>query len=690
MPMVPTLKRMISPKSVAFIGGWEAETALRVTRKLGYGGRVYAVNPRRESLAGIRCLASVADLPEAPDCAFVAVKREPAVEMVRTLAQMGTGGVVLYTSGFAELGETGKALQAELIAAAGTMPVMGPNCYGFANALDRVSPWPDEHGLEPVGNGVAIVTQSGNIACNFAMMKRHVPLAGLFTLGNQAVIGMAEVIRALADDPRITAIGLHIEGVADVEKFAEAAEIARAAKKPLVALKTGRSEQGARVAMSHTSSLAGADTLYDALFRRHGIARVHSVSALIETLKLLHHGGPLKGARAVSLSCSGGEAALVADMAMGRKVHFPPFDAELREKIAATLNEYVVVDNPLDYHTFIWNQRDKLTATFSAVMRGGFDVAMVIIDIPAKAGMDPATWLVTVDGWIDAARVTGARAITATSLHENMPEDAAARLSDAGIAPMLGLDDAFAAIEAAAFIGESFASNVRPPAMQVGGLNGGAVKPMSEYRAKALLAAAGLKVPAGVVCTPGDAADAASRLGFPVVVKASGRSLAHKTEAGGVALNLADERAVSEAATRMAAMADEVLVEKMVPGAVCELIVGVRADAQFGQALVIGAGGILAEFLKDTATLILPTTRSEIEDALDRLAVSRLISGFRGRAGDRSGVIAAIEAIAAFAAAHAGALEELDVNPLMVLEEGKGAVAVDALLALRQGQGDPQ
>jgi len=690
MPMVPALKRMISPQSVAFIGGWEAETALKVTKKLGFQGRIYAVNPRRDELAGVKCLASIAGLPEAPDCAFVAVRREPAVEMVRALAEMGTGGVVLYTSGFAELDDTGKALQAELIAAAGLMPVMGPNCYGFANALDRVSPWPDEHGLVPVESGIAIVTQSGNIACNFAMMKRHVPLAGLYTLGNQAVIGMAEVIRALADDRRITAIGLHIEGVSDVEKFAAAAEIARAAEKPLVVLKTGRSEQGAKVAMSHTSSLAGADELYDALFHRHGIARVHSVSALVETLKLLHHGGPLDGARMVSLSCSGGEAALVADMAVGRKVSFPAFDAEARKAIAATLNDYVVVDNPLDYHTFIWNQRDKLTATFSAVMKGGYDVAMVILDIPTRPGMDPATWLVTADGWIDAARATGARAITATSLHENMPEDVAARLSDAGIAPMLGLDDAFAAVEAAAFIGESFASNLRPPAMQVHHFDCGAAKPLSEYQAKAMLAAAGLKVPKGVVCAPGDAADAASRLGFPVVVKASRHTLSHKTEAGGVALNLGDEEVVNAAAGRMASIADEVLVEKMVPGAVCELIVGVRADRQFGQALVIGAGGVLAEFLKDAATLILPTTRLEIEQALDRLAVSRLISGFRGRAGDRAGVIAAIESIASFAAAHAGALAELDVNPLMVLEEGEGAIAVDALLSLRQGKGDPQ
>jgi acetyl-CoA synthetase len=298
--------------------------------------------------------------------------------------------------------------------------------------------------------------------------------------------------------------------------------------------------------------------------------------------------------------------------------------------------------------------------------------------------MNPATWVVTADAWIDAAAATGARAITASSLQESMPEEVASRLSAAGIAPMLGLDDAFAAVEAAAFIGEAFASNEPRPALRPLRPDGGNARTLSEYAAKAMLAAAGLRVPEGVVCAPGDAADAARRLGFPVVVKASSAALSHKTEAGGVALGLADEAAVRAAATRMGSIAEEVLVERMVEGAVAELIVGVKADPQFGQALVVGAGGVLAEFLKDTATLILPTTRCEIEAALDRLAVARLISGFRGKTGDREAVIAAIEAIAAFAAAHAQTLAELDVNPLLVLPPGKGAVAVDALLALRQ------
>ena len=213
------LARLLAPKSIAFIGGWEAETALRVTQELGFDGTIHAIHPKRDHLNGVPCLRSLADLPQVPDCAFIAVKRELAVEMIGELSAMGCGGVVLYSSGFAELDDTGKALEAEMLKAAGGMPVMGPNCYGYVNALDKCSPWPDEHGMKPVDKGVVFVTQSGNIACNFAMMKRHVPVAGLFTLGNQADIGMSAMLEHLATDPRVTAIGLHIEGLKDVAAF---------------------------------------------------------------------------------------------------------------------------------------------------------------------------------------------------------------------------------------------------------------------------------------------------------------------------------------------------------------------------------------------------------------------------------------------------------------------------------------
>ncbi len=390
--MTRSLTPLLNPKSIVFVGGNECEVAIRRTRELGFAGKIWAVHPKRESLGGIACVRSVADIDGAPDAAFVAIKREPTIEIVRELRKKGCGGAVIYASGFAETGDA--HLQKELLAAADGMPLMGPNCYGFVNCLARVAPWPDEHGMEIIDKGVAIITQSGNIACNFTFTRRALPLACIFAIGNQADIDMAQMLEELARDTRITAIGLHIEGLTDVAAFARAAEVARKLKKPVIALKTGRSEQGAKVAMSHTSSLAGADTLYDALFERYGIARMKSVTSFVETLKFLHHGGPLQDSRIVSMSCSGGEAALIADMALERKVSFPPFDPKTKAEVAATLNEYVSIDNPLDYHTFIWDQFDNLTATYSAVLRGGFDAGVLILDAPTHAGSNAAAWVV--------------------------------------------------------------------------------------------------------------------------------------------------------------------------------------------------------------------------------------------------------------------------------------------------------
>ena len=683
--MTTPLTRFLSPKSIAFIGGGECDVAIERTRALGFTGKIWAVHPKRETLGGIACIKTVEEIDGTPDAAFIAVKREPTIGIVRHLNKIGCGGAVIYASGFSEAGDVGKDLQRQLLEAGRGMPLMGPNCYGFVNAMAHAALWPDEHGLEPLERGVAIITQSGNIACNFTMTRRALPVAAVFAVGNQADVDIAQMLEALSEDERITAIGLHIEGLKDIPAFARAAEIARLNRKPVIALKTGRSEQGAKVTMSHTSSLAGADTLYDALFERYGIARMTSVTAFVETLKFLHHGGPLKDNRIVSMSCSGGEAALIADMALEKKVRFPEFDSCTRPKVAATLNEYVSIDNPLDYHTFIWNQEDKLTATFSAVLSGGFDVAMLILDIPTNPLMRPDTWLVTAKSLGNAARATRARSAMVASLPECMPLDLADELARSGVAPMMGLDDALTAFEAASFIGRNWARRDKTPALPATTARGSDLHTLTEHDAKELLKSHGLSVPEGIVRPHGDAVKAAETLGFPVTLKVSSASIAHKTEAGGVALNLKTKDEVEAAARRMAKLADDVIVERMVTGAVAELIIGLKSDPQFGLALVLGAGGILTELLKDSATLILPTSRPEIERALTSLKVWKLIEGFRGKSGDQDGVIKAIEAIAAFAEAHRGLIEELDVNPLLVLPRGQGAVAVDALIRMRKG-----
>jgi acyl-CoA synthetase (NDP forming) len=674
-----SLSRLLGPRSIAFIGGGECDVAIRKTRALGFEGRIWAVHPKRDQVGGIAAIESVKEIGEPIDAAFIAVKREPTIQIVRELSNKGCGGAVIYASGFAETGDA--HLQESLLGAANGMPLMGPNCYGFVNGLARAALWPDEHGIEPIARGVAIITQSGNIACNFSMTRRALPLAAVFAIGNQADVDMARMLEALAEDERITAIGLHIEGLKDISSFAKAASRARKLQKPVIALKTGRSEQGAKVAMSHTSSLAGADTLYDALFERYGIARMTSATEFVETLKFLHHGGPLTGSRLVSMSCSGGEAALVADMALEKKVSFPPFDATSREAVKATLNEYVSIDNPLDYHTFIWNQEEKLTATFSAVLRGGYDVAMLILDIPTHPQMSPATWLVTAKALMNAADATGARAAMVASLPECLPLDLAVEMAKHGVAPMAGLDDALTAFEAAAFIGQNWEREEPLPFPAPVLSHTASQRTLEESEAKQLLAKHGLRVPRGQVCDAKDAVSNARALGLPVTLKVSSAEIAHKTEVGGVALNLKIESEVEAAAARLAKLSPKLLVEEMVQGVVAEIIVGLKSDAQFGLALVVGAGGILTELLKDSVTLLLPTSRAEIERAVTTLKVWKLVKGFRGKAGNPEAVFDAIEAIGRFAAAHPGFIEEADINPLLVTSTD--AIAVDALLRMR-------
>ncbi len=672
-----SLSRLIFPKSIAFIGGNECSVAIQRCLEFGFAGIIHAIHPKRDEIGGVRTVQSVDNIQGHIDAAFIAVKREATIDIVRQLRAKKCGGAVIYASGFAETGDD--HLQRELLAAADGMPLLGPNCYGFVNGLGRVALWPDEHGIMPLERGIAIITQSGNIACNMTFTRRALPLAAVFAIGNQADVDMAWMVEFLSADDRVTAIGLHIEGLNDLPAFAAACETARLRKKAIVVLKTGKSEQGSKVAMSHTSSLSGADALYDALFKRHGVARCHSITSFVETLKFLHLGATA-GTKLVSLSCSGGEAALAADLAMDREVSFPDFDAATATRVRDTLSELVTVSNPLDYHTFIWNQMDKQTATFSAALSGGFDVGMLILDAP-HSPMNADAWYAAARAFKQAAITTGARAAVVATLPECMPMDLAEELLAAGVAPMLGLDDALTTFENAARVGVAQARTYAQPTLNAPHLIDAPSRMLKEREAKQLLARFGLPVPEGVTCNAIEAANAAEKLGYPVTLKLSSNTIAHKTEAGGVILNLKSRTEVEAAATRLAKLSDELLVERMVTGAVAELIIGITRDPQFGLALVVGAGGILTELLQDSATLLLPTNRNEIETALKSIKIWKLVKDFRGKSGDAEAVIAAVEAIARFADAHADGLEELDVNPLLVLPNG--TVAVDALVKLR-------
>jgi acyl-CoA synthetase (NDP forming) len=681
-----SLQRLLRPKTIAVIGGTQAEIVALNCDKLDYDGTIWPVNGRRESIAGRKCFARIEDLPAAPDAAIIVIPAEPTIEAVAALSEMGAGGAVCFASGFREVGGDGIARQDRLREAAGDMPFMGPNCHGYVNCLDGAVLWPDQHGGARADRGVALITQSGNMGLNLTMQQRSLDLAYLLALGNQATIGIPESIEALIADERITAIGLHIEGLGDIAAFERAASMAHEAGIPVVALKTGRSVQGAEIAMSHTASLAGPDGLYDALFERLGVARVHTIPELLETLKLLSLGGPLSGNRVCSMSCSGGEASLMADLAEGRDIEFPPIEPEHRERVAATLNDLVSVSNPLDYHTFIWGQEQQITDTFTAMMSAGYDLSMVVLDFPRQDRCDITTWWPTVNGIARAAEATSGRAAVLASMQECLPEEIGRQLSARGIAPMMGMAECFTAIEAAALIGRT-RTNGRPPALlHPHPPTHGGSRVYDEWDSKRMLAAHGLAVPeAALVTSATEAVAAAEALGYPVAVKAVSAEIAHKTEAGAVALNLIDADAVDLAAGTMLEISGRLLVEKMVGDGVAELIVGIDRDAQFGPYLVVGFGGVLVELINDSHTLLLPSSREQILSALMSLKTAPMLTGYRGLPhADLEAAVDAIMAVANFTTSHADRILELDVNPLIVRPEGMGAVAADALIRLAE------
>ncbi len=665
---MPDLSRLLAPRSIAVVGGAPAERVVRQCLKLGFDGPLWPVHPNRPDLAGVPCLPSLDDLPGIPDAVFLGVNRLATVEAMRTISRIGAGGAVCYGSGFAETGDVD--LQAELVAAAGNVPFFGPNCYGFVNTFDRVALWPDEHGCVRHERGVAIVSQSGNVAVNLTFQQRGLRLGSMITVGNQASLGSDDAMAALLDDDRVTAIGLFLEAVRDAQQFAEVAERAAAKGVPIVALQTGRSEAGALIAASHTGSMAGRAAAYDALFARYGVATVRTPAELLEALKLLDMGGALGGRRMVSMSCSGGEASLMADRSDDTSLTFPPFAAEHRARIEGTLTEMVSVSNPFDYHTFMWGDREAMARTFTAVMDGPHDATMLVLDAPPADDNDPTSWYVAADALADAADATGRRAVVVATLSECINAPFREYITARGITPLLGVSEALVALEAAATIGEH-----TPAGRHTFAVAPGTTRLVDEAAAKQRLGSLGIAVPNGRVVAAQAVLAAADEVGYPVTLKALG--LAHKSEAGAVKVGLRDAGTLAAALAAMPRTTAGYLVESTVTDVVAEVLVTVRRDPPIGWLVSLGFGGVMTELWGDITHLLAPVTTDDVKAALGRLRSAPLLHGFRGR--PAADIDALADLVVQLTDAVVGTdVVEVELNPVLVGRQG--ATAVDALL----------
>jgi acyl-CoA synthetase (NDP forming) len=669
--MTRTLSRLLRPKSVAVIGGgaW-CRAVIQQLLKANFSGDIWPIHPTVDEICGLPAHPSLHDLPNIPDAAFIGINRDATIDTVAQLSLLGVGGAVCFASGFGET-DDGQDANRRLLQAAGDMPILGPNCYGMINALDGVSLWPDQHGCVPVDRGVAILTQSSNIAINLTMQQRGLPIAFVVTCGNQAQLSEAQIADALLDDPRVTAIGLHIEGFGDLPAWQALSRKAHTKGIPLVALKVGKSIEARNATISHTASLAGSDAGANALLEHLGIARVDDLPTLLETLKILHVAGPLPSGQIASISCSGGEASLIADMAHDTTLTFPPLTKPQETRLLAALGPKVALANPLDYHTYIWRDVAAMTRAFSAMIVPEIAITFLIVDFPRGDICDPSDWECVIQSALDTRAATGGTIAMVSTLPELMPEHVARRLMAGGIIPMGGIRAALAATEAAHQRAPSPADLIVPSKSMP-------AETISEADAKRALQKAGVTVPKLLTGDLETLAKHADIQHGPFVLKSTG--VAHKSEVGGVALSLTSGDAVRQAGAKMSSAT--FILEEMIADPVAEILIGVVKDPAHGFVITIGAGGLFAELLKDTASILMPASRDHFKQTLNRLKFSKIFNGYRNQpAGNIDALLDAVEAIQSYVLANLDTIEEVEVNPFILTQTR--AVAADALIRKR-------
>ena len=668
------LSRLFSPKSVAVVGGgvW-CRSVIEQLIKIGYKGTIFPVHPFKEEILGIKSFKDLEDIPAIIDATFIGVNRNITIEVVKQLNSLNAGGAVCFASGFleAEGDKQGSGeLQKSLIEAAADMPILGPNCYGFINYLDHAALWPDQHGGTTVDKGVAILTQSSNIAINITMQTRGLPISYIMSVGNQASLGFSEIGMYLLSDPRVTALGLHIEGIGDLKAFEELTTKARKLGKPIVALKVGKSAEARRAAQSHTASLAGDAQSAKSLFKRLGIAEVDRLEVLIDTLKIFHSYGPLSSKNVRSLSCSGGEASLVSDLAQAYGIQFPKLEKENISELRSVLGEMVALSNPLDYHTYIWGDIDAMASTFIAMMRQHNGITIIIVDFPRDDNCDPSAWNCVITAAKMAKKSENKPLALVSTLSENIPEHVSFELLESNIITLHGLDTALAAVSVSS-INQTV---VNPKPIFLSNPTGKSIL-VDEYDAKKSLKKYGLKLPETEKCLQSDAHLVSDQIGYPVVIKALGS--AHKSELGEVFLNLENQKSVKEALRKISKK--HVIVEKMIGDAVVELLVGIVHDPAHGMLLTVGAGGVLTEILSDTSSILLPSSKSEVLDCFNQLKISKIAKGYRGALGvDINQIIDAIMKIQDFVLDNRDKLFEIEINPLIVTTSE--VIVADALI----------
>jgi acyl-CoA synthetase (NDP forming) len=692
------------PRSVAVVGaspkGGYGLGVITALTSFGFAGTIYPVNPNYETIAGLRAYPEVGAIAEPVDAVAIAVPSRAVPGVVRQAVAAGARGGVAFGSGFAEAGDEGQSLQAELRALCGDrFPLIGPNCLGVVNYRGGAALWGITTGARRAPGAVGLVAQSGNMALTLMASSRGLGLAHAVSAGNQAVVDAVDVMSFFLAEPGVRVIAAVIEGISDVAKFRRVAAQAAERDIPIVALKLGRSEKASRAAVAHTGSLTGADRLYDALFAQYGVLRADDLEELMETAKLLAADRRPAGPGLGVFASSGGECGLIADVAAAGGVELPDLRPETRAQLRGILPPFANPLNPLDITASGWGNR-AIYGDVAALLAAepGVDIVACIGDTTRNSGPLAATgWDRMIAGMADAqARTDKPIAVinTLTDVAYEMTDALAAH----GLIHLSGARNAARAIGHAgryarwrreqgvprASITIDAARRARAlallPALGRGGV--------AESASKELLRCYGIPVPAGGLAEDGDAALAlAHEAGYPVVLKIEADGIHHKTEVGGVALGIASDAQLRAdyiaLRERVAARAPDarirgVRVERMASGLV-ELIVGGRNDPVFGPVVVAGLGGVLAEALQDASTRLAPVDTDEARAMLGELRGAALLGPFRGRPAVDVAAAADVITRVSQLLTELPELLEVDLNPVLISADGEGCIAVDAL-----------
>jgi acetate---CoA ligase (ADP-forming) len=693
-PARRSLDKLLRPASIAIIGASDEPSRiggrpLAYLLAAGFRGPLYPVNSKRRTVQGLKAYPTIADVPGNVDFAVIAVAAEQAVDAVRDCAARGVGAACIFTAGFAEVGPAGSALQDRIamIARETGMRVLGPNCLGlfnteiglyptFSTTLDRGLPKPGR---------LSVVTQSGAFGSHlfFTAIGRGLGMRYWITTGNEVDVDVAECLHWVAEDPGTDVIMAYTEGVKHGPRFIAALEAARAHRKPVIFMKVGRSELGAAAISSHTATLAGADAIYDAVLRRHGAYRARTAEEMVDIAYAAGRGVYPASDRLGLITISGGVGALMADDAAERGLQVPPMPADAQRRLKE-LVPFASPRNPIDLTAQPFNDIKLVARNLEIALReGGYDAIVAFFSSVAGS---PAI----AEPMRQAIReLQSIRPDCLFILSALIPDALRSAYEADGVPVFEDPSRAVAAVAALVAFGRSF----RQPQLRQSpqARRDGVLAPiMDEHDAKLLLADWGIPILDERLARNADEAVEAFRaLNGPVVLKVASADIAHKTEIGGVLLNLADAASVRDGfavlmrravAHAPAARIDGVLVAPYVTGGV-ETILGVKRDPIFGPVIMFGLGGVFVEVLKDVALRPAPIDKPEALAMIGEIKGRAILQGVRGpQPCDTDALADALVSLSQFAAAHADDIESIDINPFLVLARGEGAYALDALI----------